>query len=67
MICVHNHVYNIRYIYSGVPVAWAIMDKEDTASHRAFFSAIKDRVPTAEVTCVMTDDGKTPVLFACLQ
>ena len=54
MICVHNHVYNnIRYIYSGVPVAWAIMDKEDTASHRAFFSAIKDR---AEVTCVMTDD-----------
>lgn len=54
-------------MYSGVPVAWAIMDKEDTASHRAFFSAIKDRVPTAEVTCVMTDDGKTPVLFACLQ
>ena len=51
--------------HSGVPVAWAIMDKKDTASHKTFFSAIEDRVPTAQVTCVMTDDGKTPV--ACLQ
>lgn len=41
------------------------MDKKDTASHKTFFSAIEDRVPTAQVTCVMTDDGKTPV--ACLQ
>lgn len=34
------------------------MDREDFTSHRAFFSAVKGRVPNAEVTHIMTDDGK---------
>ena len=45
------------YIHTGIPVAWGIIDREDVPSYRAFFKAVKDRVPTAKVTCIMTDDG----------
>ena len=47
----------ISFLYIGIPVAWAIVDREDVTSYRAFFKAVKVRVPTAEVTCIMTDDG----------
>lgn len=44
-------------LHTGIPVAWAIVDREDITSYRVFIKAVKGRVPTAEVTCVMTDDG----------
>ena len=44
-------------MYTGTPVAWAIVDREDASSYRAFVKAVKGRVSTAKVTCIMTDDG----------
>lgn len=35
------------------------MDREDFTSLRVFFDVVKRQVPNAEVTHVMTDDGKS--------
>ena len=43
--------------YIGIPVAWAIVDREDFTSFKSFFIAVNTRVPSAEVTHLMSDDG----------
>lgn len=39
-------------------MAWAITDVEDVQTYQEFFTAVKKRVPNANVTILMTDDGK---------
>ena len=39
-------------------MAWAITDVEDVQTYHEFFTAVKNRVPDANVTVLMTDDGK---------
>ena len=43
--------------FSGLPVAWAIVDKEDIHTLQAFFKSLNEHVPTATVNTLMTDYG----------
>ena len=57
-----NVSYRIMYVLKvkyckGQPVAWAIMDTEDTSTYFEFFTALKARVPEAVVQTIMTNDG----------
>lgn len=62
MVCLHFNVHkcviNIYYICAGIPVAWAIMDKEDVPTLETFFKSVNERVPQTTIKTVMTDDGK---------
>ena len=42
----------------GVPVAWAISDREDAHTIEAYWTAVKTKCPEAVVSNLMTDDGK---------
>ena len=42
----------------GQPVAWAIADVKTAHTYKEFFTAVKKRVPNANVTLLMTNDGK---------
>ena len=42
----------------GMPVAWAISDREDADTIEAYWTAVKTRCPEAVVSNLMTDDGK---------
>ena len=44
----------------GIPVAWAISNREDANTFKVVFNAVKTRCPSAAVNTVMTDDGKIP-------
>ena len=48
--CNHNYI--------GVPVAWAILDKEEVSTLQEFFKCVQGRVPEALISTLMTDDGK---------
>ena len=50
----------------GQPVAWAITDVEDVQSYQEFFKAVKRRVPEANITILMTDDGKYNYTYECV-
>ena len=39
-------------------MAWAIVDREDVHTLEVFFITVSERVPTATVNTLMTDDGK---------
>lgn len=43
----------------GMPVAWCIADREDTKVMELFLGALHGRCPSAGVTTIMTDDGKS--------
>jgi len=49
----------LHLICVGIPVAWAIMDKEDVPTLEAFFKCVNKHVPQATINTVMTDDGTT--------
>jgi len=63
MVCFHLTAYKpiiyLHLICVGIPVAWAIMDKEDVPTLEAFFKCVNERVPQATINTVMTDDGTT--------
>ena len=41
----------------GIPVAWAISDREDSETIEAMFTVVKEKCPDAKVSTLMTDDG----------
>ncbi len=42
----------------GIPVAWAISNREDTMTLLQFFKAVKDRTGTLQPQWFMTDDAE---------
>ena len=57
--CVHMNTCQPTFCaHLGQPVAWAITDIEDAQTYQEFFTAVKKRVPDANVTLLMADDGK---------
>ena len=50
----YSRVYNINI---GVPVAWLISDREDSATLECFLKAVKLRSPSTVINTAMTDDG----------
>ena len=59
------HVISIGIIYTdlpmsvGMPAAWCIADREDTKVMELFMCALHGRCPSAGVTMIMIDDGKS--------
>ena len=43
--------------FVGVPVAWAILDREEVPILQQFFRCVRNNVPDAIVKTLMTDDG----------
>ena len=43
--------------FVGVPVAWAILDREEVPIFQQFFRCVRNNVPDAIVKTLMTDDG----------
>ena len=54
-------------ILSGIPVGWAIVDKEDLSTLEAFFKSIHEHVLGAVVNTLMTDGGKTTTVDVCFR
>ena len=52
-------IYTDLPMSAGMPAAWCIADREDTKVTELFLSAIHSRCPSAGVTTIMTDDGKS--------
>ena len=46
-----------------MPVAWAILDKEEVSTLQEFFKCVQGRVPEALISTLMTDDGKNDSSF----
>ena len=60
IIAVYNnrHLYSSTIMITGQPIAWAIVDVEDTTTYEEFFKAVKTRVHHSIIQVLMTDDGK---------
>ena len=43
---------------SGQPIAWAIVDTDDTNSYEEFLKSVKAQIPYATIKTLMTDDSK---------
>ena len=41
----------------GVPVAWAMMDREDVPVLEEYFKCVQENVLDAVISTLMTDDG----------
>ena len=52
---------NYNVILIGIPVAWAISDREDSDTIEVLFTVVKNKCPDAKVPTLMTDDG----IFVC--
>ena len=50
------HMHGLLFII-GMPVAWAISDREDVDTTEAYWAAVKTKCPEAVVSNLMTDDG----------
>ena len=50
------HMHGLLFII-GMPVAWAISDREDADTIEAYWAAVKTKCPEAVVSNLMTDYG----------
>ena len=54
------HVISIGIIYTDLPMSVGMpADREDTKVMELFLGALHGRCPSAGVTTIMTDDGKS--------
>ena len=43
-------------------MAWAVCDSETKEAYTEFFKAVRERVPEATISVLMTDDGENELL-----